>query len=58
MPRTEHLANLNPNRVYALDAQVRYIHHTPNMTTAVIEDDNVQSKIKIPNSLNNIREEI
>lgn len=58
MPRTEHLANLNPNHIYAVDAQVRYIHHTPNMTTAVIEDDHVQSKIKIPNSLNNIRDEI
>ena len=55
MPRTEHLANLSPNHIYALDAQVRYLHHTPNVTTAIIEDDNVQSKIKIPKSLNNIR---
>lgn len=58
MPRTEQLSNVNPNRIYALNAQVKYIHHGPNMSTAIIEDDNVQSKIKIPNSLNNIREEI
>lgn len=38
MPRTEHLANVNSNHIYALDAQVKYIHHTANMTTAIIED--------------------
>lgn len=58
MPRTEHLANFSPNHIYALNAQVRYVHHAPSMTTAVIEDEGVQSKIKIPQSLNNIREEI
>lgn len=58
MPRTEHLSNVNPNHIYALNAQVKYTHHGPNMTTAVIQDENVQSKIKIPHSLNNIREEI
>ena len=37
MPRTEHLSHLTPNRTYAIDAQVRYTHSTPSMTTAVIE---------------------
>jgi hypothetical protein len=58
MPRTEHLANIHPNRIYALNAQVRYVHHTPTTTTAIIEDEGVQSKITIPKSSNNIREEI
>lgn len=58
MPRTEHLANLNANHIYALDARVQYVHHTPTMTTAIIEDEGVQSKIKIPQSLNNIRDDI
>lgn len=38
MPRTEHLANVNPNHIYSLNAQVKYTHHTPSMTTAIIED--------------------
>lgn len=36
MPRTEQLSNVNPNHIYALNAQVRYTHHTANMTTAII----------------------
>lgn len=36
MPRTEHLSNLNANRIYALDAQLLYKHETPKMTTAII----------------------
>lgn len=51
MPRTEHLNNINTNRIYALDAQLLYKHSTPRMTTAIIEQDNVQSKIKIPNTM-------
>lgn len=58
MPRTEHLSNVNANHIYSLNAQVKYMHHTANMTTAIIEDENIQSKIRIPQSLNNIREEI
>lgn len=38
MPRTEHLANLNPNHIYSLNAQVKYTHHGANMTTAIIEE--------------------
>lgn len=51
MPRTQHLNNINPNRIYALDAQLLYMHSTPRMTTAIIEQDNTQSKIKIPHRL-------
>jgi hypothetical protein len=58
MPRTERLSNVQSNHIYAVNAQVKYTHHGPNMTTAIIEDDNIQSKIKIPHSLNNIRNEI
>lgn len=58
MPRTELLSNVSPNHIYSLNAQVKYTHHGANMTTAIIEDENTQSKIKIPHSLNNIREEI
>lgn len=58
MPRTEHLANVSPNHIYSLNAQVKYAHHGLHMTTAIIEDQDTQSKIKIPHSLNNIRDEI
>ena len=36
MPRTEHLSNITPNRIYALDAQVLYKHTTERVTTAII----------------------
>lgn len=49
---------MSANRIYALNAKVKYTHHGPNITTAIIEDDDVQSKIKIPHSLNNFRQEI
>lgn len=55
MPRTEHLSSIQSNHIYALNAHLKYAHHGPNMTTAIIEDESVQSRIKIPNSLNNIR---
>jgi len=58
MPRVEHISNMNANHIYALNAKVMYTHHGPRMTTAIIEDEDVQSKIKIPHSLNNIREDI
>lgn len=48
MPRTVHLGDINPNRIYAIDAQLLYMHETPRMTTAIIEQENVQSRIKIP----------
>lgn len=53
MPRTEHLSNIAPNRIYALDAQVLYKHSAGRTTTAIIEQENSQAKIKIPNSLMN-----
>ncbi len=47
MPRVEHISNMNANHIYALNAKVMYTHHGPRMTTAIIEDEDVQSKIKI-----------
>lgn len=48
MPRTEHLSHLNPNKIYAIDAQVLYTHETPTKTTAIIQQEDSQGMIKIP----------
>ena len=53
MPRTEHLSNIAPNRIYALDAQVLYTHSTGRTTTAIVGQENSQAKMKIPNALMN-----
>lgn len=50
MPRREALINLTPNRYYEIEATLKYKHQTANYTTAIIEQDNTQSKIKIPSS--------
>lgn len=53
MPKTQHLNSLTSNRIYALDAQVLYKHHSVKNTTAIIQQDKVQSKLKIPNHILN-----
>lgn len=58
MPRTEQLSQISQNKVYAIDAQVKFIHHKENASTAIVEDNGVQGRIRIPQSFGNIREEI
>jgi len=58
MPRTEHLSQISQNKVYSIDAQVKYIHHKGNASTVIVEDQGIQGRIKIPQSLGNIREQI
>ena len=58
MPRTEHLNNITPNRIYALDAQVLYKHNTGRTTTAIVRQENSQAKMKIPTALMNQGDDI
>ena len=48
MPRQENLAAITPNRYYSLEATVKYVHETDGCTTAIIEQENTQRKIKSP----------
>lgn len=50
MPKQETLANITPNKYYSLDANLKYMHKTQNFITAIIEQEDTQSKIKIPSS--------
>lgn len=58
MPRTEHLSNIQPNKIYALDATVLFKHNTGRTTTAIIQQENSQAKIKIPSALSHNEETI
>lgn len=55
MPRTEQLSQISQNKVYEIDAQVRYVHHKENASTVIVEDNGVQGRIRIPQSFGNIR---
>ena len=48
MPRKETLAAITPNRYYTLEAKLKYVHETEGCTTAIIEQENTQRKIKFP----------
>jgi hypothetical protein len=48
MPRQESLSAITPNRYYRLQATLKFKHQTEYFTTAIIEEDSVQRKIKLP----------
>lgn len=56
MPRKETLAAITPNRYYHLEATLKYIHQTENLITAIIEQDNIQRKIKFPKMMAELQE--
>jgi len=51
MPRKESLSAIVPNKYYSLDATLKYIHNSSSFITAIIEQDNIQKKIKFPTSI-------
>ena len=56
MPRLEHLENLNPQRTYAINATLKYLHQGENYMTGVLEQENAQSKFCIKNKEVQMRE--
>jgi hypothetical protein len=56
MPRKEVLAAITPNRYYHLEATLKYVHETENLTTAIIEQDNTQKRIKFPRMMRELQE--
>jgi hypothetical protein len=58
MPKTKSLSDIHLNRVYALDAEVKYVHHNSNRSTVIIEEGGIQGRMVIPHSPGHTREEM